>query len=66
MLEKQGNRLKYIYLNGEAHLDYRKAWMQPEKMDLIMSEYDEKTNPVVNTAEMADLVDEAVEEPVEE
>jgi hypothetical protein len=40
--------------------------MQPEKMDLIMSEYDEKTNPVVNTAEMADLVDEAVEEPVEE
>jgi hypothetical protein len=66
LLEKQGNRLKYIDLNGEEHLDYRKAWMQPEKMDLIMSEYDEKTNPVVNTAEMADLVDEAVEEPVEE
>ncbi len=66
LLVKQGNRLKYIDLNGEEHLDYRKAWMTPEKMDLIMSEYDEKTNPVVNTAEMADLVDEAVEEPVEE
>jgi len=49
LLTKQGNRLKYIDLNGEEHLDYRKAWMTPEKMDLIMSEYDEKTAPVVNT-----------------
>jgi RecA/RadA recombinase len=49
LLVKQGNRLKYIDLNGEEHLDYRKAWMTPEKMNLIMSEYDEKTAPVVNT-----------------
>jgi len=49
LLVKQGNRLKYIDLNGEEHLDYRKAWMTPEKMNLIMSEYDEKTTPVVNT-----------------
>ena len=49
LLEKQGNRLKYIDLAGEEHLDYRKAWMTPEKMNLIMSEYDEKTAPVVNT-----------------
>ena len=49
LLTKQGNRLKYIDLNGEEHLDYRKAWMTPEKMNLIMSEYDEKTAPVVNT-----------------
>ena len=57
MLEKQGNRLKYIDLKGEEHLDYRKAWMQPEKMDMIMSEYNEKLAPVVNTQD---------EEPVEE
>ena len=50
LLEKQGNRLKYIDLNGEEHLDYRKAWVG-EKLDLIMSEYTEKTAPVVNTEE---------------
>jgi len=57
LLEKQGNRLKYVDLKGEEHLDYRKAWMQPEKMDMIMSEYNEKLAPVVNTQD---------EEPVEE
>ena len=49
LLEKQGNRLKYIDLKGEEHLDYRKAWMQPEKMNMIMSEYNDKLAPVVNT-----------------
>jgi RecA/RadA recombinase len=60
LLVKQGNRLKYIDLKGEEHLDYRKAWMTPEKMNLIMSEYDEKTTPVVNT-EDDDVVQEATE-----
>jgi RecA/RadA recombinase len=51
LLEKQGNRLKYIDLAGVEHLDYRKAWMDPSKMDMIMSEYNEKLSPVVNTAD---------------
>ncbi len=51
MLVKQGNRLKYIDLAGEEHLDYRKAWMDPDKMNLIMSQYNEKLAPVVNTAD---------------
>src|SRR6056300_657915 len=51
LLVKQGNRLKYVDLAGEEHLDYRKAWMDPDKMDLIMSEYNEKLAPVVNTAD---------------
>jgi len=49
LLVKQGNRLKYIDLNGEEHIDYRKAWMSPDKMNLIMSEYEQKIAPVVNT-----------------
>jgi hypothetical protein len=57
LLVKQGNRLKYIDLNGEEHLDYRKAWMDPDKMNMIMSEYNEKLAPMVNTQD---------EEPVEE
>ncbi len=48
---KQGNRLKYIDLNGEEHVDYRKQWTGP-KLDLIMSEYNEKIKPVVNTNEV--------------
>jgi hypothetical protein len=56
LLTKQGNRLKYINLAGEEVLEYRKAWMQDGKLDSIMSEYNEKMKPVVNTAE-ADLVD---------
>jgi len=59
LLEKQGNRLKYIDLNGEEHIDYRKQWVG-EKLDLIMSEYAEKTKPVVNTEE--DNVEEALSE----
>ena len=59
LLEKQGNRLKYIDLNGEEHIDYRKQWIG-EKLDLIMSEYEEKTAPVVNTEE-DDVADIAAE-----
>jgi RecA/RadA recombinase len=50
LLVKQGNRLKYNDLAGEEHIDYRKQWLGP-KLDLIMSEYNEKMSPVVNTAE---------------
>ena len=56
LLEKQGNRLKYIDLAGEEHLDYRKAWMEPSKMDMIMSEYNEKLAPVVNTEDDDEVV----------
>ena len=48
---KQGNRLKYVDLAGNEHLDYRKQWIGP-KLDLIMSEYDEKLKPVVNIDEV--------------
>ena len=65
LLVKQGNRLKYIDLAGEEHLDYRKAWMDPDKMNLIMSEYEQKLAPVVNT-EDDDLVEDQVEELIEE
>ena len=65
LLVKQGNRLKYVDLNGEEHLEYRKAWMTPEKMNMIMSEYEQKIAPVVNTEE-DDLVVDHVEELIEE
>jgi len=58
LLVKQGNRLKYVDLNGEEHIDYRKAWMDGDKLDLIMSEYADKTAPLVNTEE--DDVEEAL------
>ena len=51
LLVKQGNRLKYIDLAGNEHIDYRKQWLGP-KLDLIMSEYNEKIKPVVNIDEV--------------
>jgi len=53
LLEKQGNRLKYIDLAGNEHLEYRKQWTG-DKLNMIMSEYNEKTSPVVNTQELID------------
>jgi RecA/RadA recombinase len=64
LLTKQGNRLKYINLAGEEVLEYRKAWMQEGKLDLIMSEYNEKMAPAVNTDEV-DL-EEATVDQIEE
>ena len=61
LLVKQGNRLKYIDVNGEEHLDYRKQWIGP-KLDMVMNQYEEKIAPVVNN----DTVETADEEAVEE
>jgi len=64
LLVKQGNRLRYTNLAGEEQIEYRKQWLGP-KLDLIMSEYDEKMKPVVNTAEV-DLEEEATADQIEE
>jgi ATP-dependent protease HslVU (ClpYQ) peptidase subunit len=65
LLVKQGNRLKYVDLAGVEHIDYRKQWNGP-KLEMIMSEYKEKTATVVNTGEVvedtADLIEETFEE----
>jgi recombination protein RecA len=41
LLKKDGNRLKYTDLNGESHLEYRKAWVG-EKLDMIIKDIDNK------------------------
>ena len=56
LLKKDGNRLKYTDLNGETHLEYRKAWVS-EKLDMIIKD-------IANKPDIADK-DEAVEEEVE-
>ena len=60
LLVKQGNRLKYIDVNGEEHLDYRKQWIGP-KLDMVMSQYEEKLAPVVNIDTDETTEEEAVE-----
>ena len=58
LLKKEGNRLKYVDLNGESHLEYRKAWIG-DKLDMIMKD-------ITNQPEIAGEVDnETVEENVE-
>jgi hypothetical protein len=62
LLVKQGNRLKYVDLAGNEHIDYRKQW-DGTKLELIMSEYNEKTAAVVNIAEVdLDATDDQIEE----
>ena len=44
LLVKQGNRLKYVDPAGNEHPKFGKQWVG-EKLDLIMSEYNEKISP---------------------
>jgi recombination protein RecA len=63
VIEKQGNRLKYITSDGNEMLEYRKAWTG-EKLDIVMADYVIKEQSVVNTSE-AEL-EETLEETVTE
>jgi len=60
VIEKQGNRLKYVTTDGEEILEYRKNWTG-ELLDKVMSDYAVKESTVVNTSE-ADELEEAVTE----
>ena len=53
IVEKQGNRLKYITFNGEEILKFRKAWEADEDgcLTKIMNEMNDKDNILVNTTE---------------
>jgi recombination protein RecA len=60
VIEKQGNRLKYVTMDGEEILEYRKNWTG-DLLDKVMSDYAVKESTVVNTSE-ADELEEAVTE----
>tara|TARA_B100001287_G_scaffold68330_1_gene56096 strand:+ start:4408 stop:5493 length:1086 start_codon:yes stop_codon:yes gene_type:complete len=63
LIEKQGNRLKYINTEGKEFLEYRKNWTG-DLLEMVMSDYIKKQETEVNT-DNADI--EAVdhnEEPV--
>ena len=47
VIEKQGNRLKYVASDGEEILEYRKKWVG-ENLDKVMSDYLEKEASMVN------------------
>ena len=58
ILNKEGNRLKYVDLNGEVHLDYRKQWTG-EKLNMIMTDIANKPD----IAEPVEVITDEVEEP---
>ena len=62
MLEKQGNRYRYITTDGEEILEFRKNWIG-DKLDIVMSDFLKKEAEVVNTAEVDE---EATDEQIEE
>ena len=66
VIEKQGNRLKYVTSDGEEILEYRKKWIG-ENLDKVMSDYLVKEASVVNTSEVEDEVttdDNLIEEAI--
>ena len=54
VIQKQGNRLKYVTMAGEEILEYRKNWTG-ELLDKVMSDYIAKEASVVNTSIEEDL-----------
>jgi recombination protein RecA len=56
ILQKEGNRLKYVDLNGEIHLEYRKAWTG-ERLEMIMQDIAKKPNLLTET-ELSNSVNE--------
>jgi len=62
MLEKVGNRYKYVTSEGEEMLEFRKNWTG-DKLDIVMADFALKESQVVNTAEVDE---EATDEQIEE
>jgi len=56
LLNKSGNRLKYVDSQGKEHLEYRKAWTG-EKLELIMQEISNIAPPEIPVEEVS-TVDE--------
>jgi RecA/RadA recombinase len=63
VIEKSGNRLKYVTSDGEEILEYRKKWIG-ENLDKVMSDYLLKEASVVNTSGVIedDTSDDLIEE----
>lgn len=59
LLQKDGNRLKYIDLNGEVHLEYRKNWID-EKLDMVINDIAKKPT-IVDGEEVNEDVEEVVD-----
>ena len=61
LLEKQGNRYKYVTSAGEEMLEFRKAWTG-EKLDIIMADFAAKESIIeaeeVNTADEESMIEE--------
>ena len=60
VIEKQGNRLKYVSSTGEEILEYRKKWIG-ENLDTVMSDYLIKEATLVNTSDDETIIDDEVE-----
>ena len=63
LLEKQGNRYKYINSNGEETLEYRKNWTG-ELLEMVMADLPQKEAQMVNTDNATEEVVDHDEEPV--
>lgn len=61
IINKSGNRLKYITNAGEEILEYRKKWIG-EKLDIVMAEFIENQNNPSAPVKESEISDEETEE----
>jgi RecA/RadA recombinase len=61
ILVKDGNRLKYVDVNGEEHKDYRKAWTG-EKLDMIIDQFYNLPETKEVESENPDVLEEEITE----
>jgi hypothetical protein len=54
LLEKQGNRYKYVDSNGVETLEYRKNWTG-DLLEMVMADFPLKEREMVNMADSADV-----------
>lgn len=65
MIEKSGNRLKYVMTTGEELLEYRKNWTG-ELLDKVMVDFVQKEATMVNTSgAVLNATEDFIEETVE-
>jgi hypothetical protein len=65
LIEKSGNRLKYVTSTGEEILEYRKNWTGA-LLDKVMVDFAQRDTSVVNTSDVAedatiDIIEETTE-----
>jgi len=61
LLQKTGNRLRYVDPQGNEHIEFRKIWHHWQKLDMIMKDFSSKEKMVNNSEVVEELATDTEE-----